>query len=77
MSEQLYEQLDAELRERAVLVEQELEGLGSVPLYFVAIDELPLDLPATGNPRLSARIRETIGFGIRAFPRVIGLRERG
>ena len=26
------------------------------------------------TPPLTARIRETIGFGIRAFPRVIGLR---
>jgi hypothetical protein len=74
MSEQLYRQLDPELRDRAVPAEQELEGLGRVPLYFVSIDELPIELPAAPEPALSARIRETVGFGLRAFPRVIGLR---
>ena len=75
MSEQLYDRLDPELRDRAVLVEQELEGLGKVPLYFVAMDELPIDIPAAEDPTLAARLRETAGFGIRAFPRVVGLRQ--
>lgn len=77
MSEQLYEQLDPELRERAILAEQELEGLGSMPLYFVDLDELPLELPAVPEPASTARLRHTIGFGMRAFPRVIGLRRGG
>jgi hypothetical protein len=75
MSEQLYRRLDPELRERAVLVEEELEGLGRVPLYFVALGEPPIDVPSVAEPTLQARIRETVGFGIRAFPRVIGLRQ--
>jgi class 3 adenylate cyclase len=75
MSEQLYEHLDPELRERAVLVEQELEGLGRVPLYFVPIGELPVEIPAAAEPTLPTRIRATIGFGVRAFPRMIGLRQ--
>ena len=74
MTEQLYRLLDPELRDRAVLVEQELEGLGRVPLYFVALDELPSELPPAPKPALPARIRETVGFGMRAFPRVLGLR---
>jgi hypothetical protein len=75
MSEPLYRQLDPEFRGRAVPAEQELEGLGRVPLYFVALGDLPIDVPATVKPTLAARIRETIGFGIRAFPRVFRLRE--
>jgi hypothetical protein len=74
MSEPLYRQLDAGLRDRAVPTEQELEELGRVPLYFVALDELPIELPAVAEPTRQARVRETIGFGIRAFPRLIGLR---
>ena len=74
MSEPLYQQLEPELRERAVLVEQELEGLGKVQLYFVALDGSSIELPAVAEPTLPTRVRETIGFGIRAFPRVIGLR---
>lgn len=72
MSEQLRDRLDPELRDRAALVEQELEGLGKVPLYFVPMSELPIEIPAVAEPTLPARIRETIGFGIKAFPRVIG-----
>jgi hypothetical protein len=74
MSEPLYRQLEPGLRDRAVLVAQELEGLGEVPLYFVALDELPHEIPVAPEPALPAQIRETIGFCIRAFPRVIGLR---
>jgi uncharacterized protein DUF2652 len=74
MSEPLYRQLDPELRARAVLSEQELEGLGTVPLYFVALDDLPIEIPAAAKPALSARVRETFGLGLRAFPRVIGFR---
>lgn len=74
MSEPLYRQLDPELRRRAVLVEQDLEGLGTVPLYFVELGELPTEAPAPADPTLSARIRETIAFGMHAFPRLIGLR---
>ena len=75
MSEPLYRRLGPELRERAVLVEQELEGLGKVPLYFVGFGELSIEIPPVTEPTLPARIRETIGFGLRAFPRVIGLRQ--
>jgi Protein of unknown function (DUF2652) len=74
MSGPLYQQLDPELRDRAVPLEQELEGLGRVPLYFVPLGELPTETPAVPRPTLAARVRETVGFGLRAFPRMIGLR---
>ena len=74
MSKPLYRELNPELRDRAVLTEQELEGLGSVPLYFVPLGERPIETSPVAAPSLPARIRETIGFGIRGFPRMIGLR---
>jgi hypothetical protein len=52
-----------------------LEGLGKVPLYFVELGELPIEIPPVEEPTFPARIRETIGFGVRAFPRVLGLRQ--
>jgi class 3 adenylate cyclase len=76
MSEPLYDQLGPELRVRAEPVEQELEGLGKVPLYFVAMGELPVEIPPAPEPALPARIRETVGFGIKALPRVIGRASR-
>lgn len=74
MSEPLYRDLDPDLRSRAIRVEQELEGLGRVPLYFVELDELPIEPTAVAEPMLPARVRATIEFGLRAFPRVIGVR---
>ena len=74
MSGQLYERLEPELRDRAVRVEQDLEGLGRMPLYFVELGDLPIELPAVPEPALPARIRETAGLGLRAFPRLVGLR---
>jgi hypothetical protein len=75
MSEALYRQLDPKLRERTVLVEQELEGLGRVPLYFFALDEQPTEAPIAPDPTLAARIWGTIGFCMRALPRVISPRD--
>jgi hypothetical protein len=74
MSEPLYRLLDAELRARAVPIEQELEGLGRVPLYFLALNEPSTESAPAAEPKLAARVRETVGFGIRAFPRVLGRR---
>jgi hypothetical protein len=76
MSEPLYRNLEPQLRDRAERVDQELDGLGTMPLYFVDVADLPIDLPATPDPSMPARIRETVGLGFRAFPSVIGLRRR-
>jgi len=74
MSEPLYRSLEPQLRGRAVLLEQDLEGLGTMPLYFVELGDLPIDLPPAPEPKLPARIRATASIGMRAFPRVVGLR---
>ena len=47
-----------------------------MPLYFVELGDLPIDLPPVPEPKLPARLRATAGIGMRAFPRVIGLRRR-
>ena len=73
MSEPLYQTLEPQLRARAERVDQELDGLGKMPLYFVGLADLPIELPAKPDPSMPARIRETLGLGLRAFPRVIGL----
>jgi hypothetical protein len=78
MSEPLYESLEPEIRGRAERLDQELEGLGTMPLYFVEPADLPVEVPAAPEPGLPARLRETLGLGLRAFPRLVGLdRERG
>jgi hypothetical protein len=74
MSEPLYKRVEPQLRDRAVRIEQDLDGLGRIPLYFVELGDLPIELPAVPEPTLVARVRETVGLGLRAFPQVIGLR---
>lgn len=74
MSEPLYQHLEPKLRDQAIFVEQELEGLGRMPLYFLEFDVLPIEPPVVPEPTLRARIRDTLGFGMRAFPRMMGLR---
>jgi class 3 adenylate cyclase len=73
MSEPLYQSLEPRVRDRAERVDQELEGLGTMTLYFVELADLPIELPAPPKPGLPARIRETVGLGLRAFPRLIGI----
>ncbi len=71
VSEALYEDLEPQIRGRAEPLEQELEGLGRMRLYFVELDALTIELPVAPEPGLRARIRETLGLGLRAFPRVL------
>jgi class 3 adenylate cyclase len=73
MSEPLYKSLEPQVRDRAERVDQELDGLGTMPLYYVELADAPVELPAMPEPGLPAKIRETVGLGLRAFPRVIGL----
>jgi hypothetical protein len=74
MSEPLYEGLEPQIRGRAERLEQDLEGIGRMQLYFVKLDALTIELPDVPQPSLPARIRETLGLGLRAFPRVLSSR---
>ena len=74
MSEPIYKLSQPELRARAVRLEQELEGLGTMPTYFVDLTNVPTELPPAPEPTLRGRVRETLGVGIGAFPPMIGLR---
>jgi len=76
LSEPLHRRLEPQLRERAIRADQELEGLGTMPLYFMEIDDLHIELPAAPEPTLPARIKETTALGLRAFPSVVGFRRR-
>lgn len=74
MSEPLFERLESRLRGRAVRIEQELDGLGTMPLYFVELARLSAEAPAPPEPSLPARIRETAGLGLQALPGLIPFR---
>ncbi|HET7127676.1 MAG TPA: DUF2652 domain-containing protein [Gaiellaceae bacterium] len=76
MSEPLYEQLETRLRGSAVRIDQELDGLGTMPLYFVELAgrSTEAEAPTPPEPTLPARIRETVGFGLQALPGLLRFR---
>jgi len=75
MSESIYEACDPGLRERAVRIDQELEGLGTMKAYFVDLDGIALEPAPTPNPTFAARLGETLGVIGRCSPRVAGIRK--
>ena len=76
MSGPLYERLEPKLRDRAIRVDQELDGLGTMPLYFLKLEDFAIELPAGPEPTLPAQMRETVGLGLRALPSLFGFRRR-
>ncbi len=75
MSESLYRQADAEIREQARRCEQELEGLGTVETWFVDLAELAPALPPPAPAGRLASLRENCGVFLRTLPYLVGLRK--
>jgi hypothetical protein len=74
MSESPLEQCGADIRGGANEIEQELEGLGPVNLFFVDLEKLALERPPPPKPTLPGRLGETMGVVFRGFPAMLGLR---
>jgi hypothetical protein len=75
MSDSVYDRCDTALRERSVPIEQDLEGVGNMTTHFVDLSGIALEPPVLEEPTFLARLRETVGVGMRCFPREIGLRK--
>jgi hypothetical protein len=74
MSDSVYESCAASLRDRSVPIDQELEGVGNVTSYFVDLEPIALATPELAEATFLERVRETVGVGLRCFPREIGIR---
>ena len=75
MSDSIYEHCDSALRERSTPIDQELEGVGAMTAHFIDLDPIALEPPVLPEPAFLARLRETVGVGLRCFPREIGIRK--
>jgi hypothetical protein len=75
MTEAMYEQADPALRKQAREIEEELEGIGSSRLYFLAVEDLGAERPAP-PPAASAlaKLGETTGIVLRGLPRMLSRR---
>jgi Protein of unknown function (DUF2652) len=74
VSEPIYQDTEAPIRQRAQGIHQDLEGLGPTQLYWLDVGELPLQLPPPPRATLPRRLRETMGVMGRGFPYLLGLR---
>jgi hypothetical protein len=74
MSEPLYQRLEPKRRSKAVRLDQEVEGIGTIPSYYLDLSSIPIELPPPSKPSLLARARETTGIGIRGLPHMIQVR---
>jgi hypothetical protein len=74
MTETLVDRCEADVRQSASRIEQELEGLGRANLYLVDLEGSSLQPLPPPKPTLSRRLGETVGVALRGFPTVVGLR---
>jgi hypothetical protein len=75
MSEPVWAGTDDHLKGHARGLEQELEGLGPMQLYWLDIDELPARVAAPPpRPAIPSRILGTMGVVLRGFPYLVGIR---
>jgi hypothetical protein len=74
LSEAVFRRVDDRVRNRGQALEQELEGLGIVPTYFIDLAEIAGD--AQPEPEVTAlgRFRENLGVVLRSLPYWLGLK---
>jgi hypothetical protein len=75
-SEQLYRSGEGDLPESIHEITQDLEGIGPVRAYFVAIEDVTGSFPPLPDPPLVARFGKTLEVVGRGLPYMLGLRQR-
>jgi hypothetical protein len=75
-SEELYRSSGAALSAPVNEVSHDLEGIGPVRTYFVAIEAFAGSLPAMPDPRWLGRIGRTVDVAGRGLPYMLGFRRR-
>ncbi len=75
MTEPVLERCEAAARERAVPIEEELEGLGTQRLWYVGLEEMAGELPPPSRATLPGRLRLTGGQVARSLPYLLGVRK--
>lgn len=75
LSEAVYTRVDERVRSWGRALEQELEGLGTVPTYFMDLGEIAGDRPPKPNVTALGRVRENVGVVLRSLPYLLGLRK--
>ena len=74
LSEAVFRRADEGVRTRGHALEQELEGLGVVPTYFIDVTEIDRAAPPKTEVTVRARFRENSGVVFRSLPYLLGLK---
>jgi hypothetical protein len=74
LSEELCGSDDGALLDHAQELPQDLEGIGPVRTYFVAVEDLAGPLPPLPDPSPVGRLGKTVGLVGRGLPYMLGLR---
>jgi hypothetical protein len=74
MTDPVFRDSEASLRDRGRSVEQELEGLGKAQVYFIDLQELAADLPPPPRATRRGRLAMTTGLALRGMPHLLGLK---
>jgi hypothetical protein len=74
LSEELYRTGDGAGLDHVQEVSQDLEGIGPVRTYFVAVEDLAGPLPPLPAPSRLGRLGQTVGLVGRGLPYMVGLR---
>jgi hypothetical protein len=74
LSEAVFRGVDERVRARSQALEQELEGLGRVPTYFMNPAEIAGEAPPAPQVTPLGSFRENLGVVLRSLPYLIGLK---
>jgi Protein of unknown function (DUF2652) len=74
LSEAVFRRVDDRIRSRGQALEQELEGLGVVPTYFMDLAEIAGAAPPEPAVTAGGRFRENFGVVLRSLPYLVGLK---
>jgi hypothetical protein len=76
LSDAVFRVVDGRVRNRSQPLEQELEGLGVIPTYFMDLSQAAGDAPPQPKATALGRFRENLGVVLRSLPYLLGLKRR-
>jgi len=74
LSDAVFQHADDRVRSRGQALEQELDGLGVVPTYFMDLADISGDTLLEPEATALGRFRENLGVVLRSLPYLVGVR---
>lgn len=75
MSEPVFQRLDETFRRHSVAATEDLEGLGSVPTYYVDLTAVARDLPAAIEASIWRKFVAWLKMTIESIPYILGIKK--